>query len=77
MARRVCVSSQSGQHELTTIYTHSRSDQLSNVVRWCQSCGAVVVDVDQDGVTRSHPGRISTMLFPALAHNAAQEAKGK
>lgn len=34
------------------------------VVRWCPSCGAVVVDEDYDG--RVRPGAYIPMLFPKL-----------
>jgi hypothetical protein len=38
------------------------------VVRWCEDCGAVVVDAVIDG--RTYPGDIKPMRFPQLAQEA-------
>lgn len=58
-------------HRLTVI---SRRDSggpgISMVVRWCEDCGAVVIDVDVDG--RRQAGDVMPMRFPALAYKAAQ-----
>ena len=39
-------------------------DQDCTVVRWCRTCGAIVVDTDFDG--RTNPGAILPMRFPAI-----------
>lgn len=55
-----------GKHDLIEIY--SRGDRMSElVVRWCQNCGAIVIDKDFDG--RTHPGRIMKMRLPKLTEN--------
>lgn len=50
-------------HNLKVIYVarHSAYDEAA-VVRWCEDCGAVVVDIDLDN--RTHPGAIIQMQFP-------------
>ena len=37
-----------------------------NVVRWCQDCGAVVIDRDYDN--RTYPGYIMQMRFPRMTY---------
>lgn len=48
-------------HELIVIYNRSFGYE-SEVVRWCQICGGVVVDTDVDG--RTKPGDVMEMIFP-------------
>jgi len=51
-----------GQHDLVEIFrSHGPYDE-DRVVRWCQECGAVVVDVEIDG--RTAPGCSMLMRFP-------------
>jgi hypothetical protein len=54
-----------GIHNLIEIYNaSSRYDNSSVVVRWCQDCGAVVVDEDYDG--RTNAGSIMKMRLPKI-----------
>lgn len=48
-------------HDLVDI-SWSRSDIGLNIVRWCETCGAIVVDKEVDG--RLYPGNIQAMMFP-------------
>lgn len=49
-------------HNLIAIYSdHAIGHE--EVVRWCEDCGAVVVDLDVNGVTQS--GGIKKMMFPS------------
>ena len=52
-----------GNHSLKVI-TSFGSDQDLTVVRWCEICGAIVVDTDYDG--RTNPGAVMSMQFPKL-----------
>lgn len=56
------MSCEKGQHDLIVIYEANASFDEEHVVRWCQKCGAVVVDVDYDG--RTAAGAIMKMKFP-------------
>lgn len=58
MKRGICID---GQHDLIRILSHSEVCSEA-VVRWCQKCGAVVVDVDYDG--RTNYGQVMPMRFP-------------
>jgi len=50
-------------HDLAEVYQAGTSlPGITEVVRWCRQCGAVVVDVDVDG--RTKPGGIMSMIFP-------------
>lgn len=42
-------------------------DEEEKVVRWCQDCGGVVVDIDVDGRTME-PGGMRKMEFPGVLH---------
>lgn len=37
---------------------------VTEVVRWCKNCGAIVIDADVDG--RTYPGDIMKMAFPRI-----------
>ena len=50
-------------HALVEIQRVSEGFDIYRVVRWCQVCGAVVIDGEHDG--RVAPGRIMPMRFPA------------
>ena len=53
-----------GRHPLVEVYRADNGYE-DEVVRWCPSCGAIVVDVDYDG--RVYAGRIMKMRLPKLA----------
>ncbi len=56
----------SGKHALIEIDRSSSvgPEDAQAVVRWCEFCGAVVVDLEFDG--RTIPGGIRKMVFPAV-----------
>ena len=51
-----------GNHSLVEIYKIYRGQDEVEVVRWCEECGSVVVDIDCDG--RIYPGAIAKMKIP-------------
>jgi hypothetical protein len=51
-----------GKHELVDILSNSYSYGTHEVVRWCEECGAIVVDREVDG--RVQPGNIMKMRIP-------------
>jgi hypothetical protein len=54
---------QVGNHKLIEIYRRPYSSvQQSTVVRWCEQCGVVTVDIDYDG--RTNPGAVMRMIGP-------------
>lgn len=54
---------ENGQHNLLEIFRSLHSwDGTEKVVRWCDNCGAVVVDIDVDN--RISPGAGQKMMFP-------------
>lgn len=64
-----------GQHDLIEIMqrpNHDAPDAVT-VVRWCQQCGAIVVDVDVDG--RTAPGSAMKMRLPAQAISSINRSK--
>lgn len=54
-----------GNHDLIVIYKHSTCYNEEPTVRWCQDCGAIVVDVDYDN--RTNAGQIMKMKFPFIS----------
>ena len=53
-------------HDMIVVYqTSEDSSGASEVVRWCRTCGAVVVDVDVDN--RTSPGHIRKITWPEIA----------
>lgn len=52
-----------GNHELEKIY-ETGGDMFSIVVRWCKTCGSIVVDTNFDG--RTNPGAITKMKSPRI-----------
>lgn len=60
------------QHDLIDVFV-SGSDDEQYVVRWCNQCGAVVVDLDVDG--RTAPGAVRKMRVPAMTLNTHCRAK--
>lgn len=67
-----CVATR-GPHDLQDISRRGTGEGpgITEVVRWCCNCGAVVVDIDVDG--RTDPGRALPMQFPKLALSAARK----
>lgn len=59
-----------GKHNLIVIYSHARAYFESPTVRWCENCGAVVVDMDVDG--RTFAGNIMPMRFPTNNQNGGK-----
>ncbi len=57
-----------GANSLLALYRHGGAASDA-VVRWCQRCGAVVIDEDYDG--RLNPGAYMQMTFP---HGPARNA---
>lgn len=53
-------------HELETIRSFPTMYDSEAVVRWCRTCGAVVIDMDQDN--RTYPGYYSKMRFPTKSY---------
>lgn len=51
-----------GENSLKQIFVASEGGDSEAVVRWCENCGAVVVDRDFDG--RTNAGAIMPMQFP-------------
>ena len=52
-----------GNPSLVDIYSHERAEDTI-VVRWCQYCGAIAVDLDYDG--RTNPGGWMPMRFSTI-----------
>lgn len=52
-----------GKHSFQKIF-ESGGDMESDVVRWCEVCGSVVVDTDYDD--RTKPGAVMGMLSPSI-----------
>ena len=53
-----------GIHSLLDIMEVDTGYGSSKVVRWCEICGAVVIDMDYDG--RTNPGRYMSMMIPLV-----------
>lgn len=61
-------------HRLMTVATISDSAPgVSHPVRWCQDCGAIVIDTDVDG--RTMPGDVWAMTIPTLARRSATSGR--
>ncbi len=52
-----------GKHPLTEI-SRTSDGFTDRVIRWCPTCGAIVIDMESDG--RVYPGRYEKMHLPAL-----------
>ena len=64
MAKSSCTTKK-GYHDLIPVFsTDASCPGASTVVRWCTSCGALVIDTDYDGRTKA--GDVMEMRFPAL-----------
>lgn len=53
-----------GKHSLQEIFEVGRTFGESDVVRWCEVCGSVVIDIDFD--RRTQPGAVMGMLSPSI-----------
>lgn len=51
-----------GKHDLIEVYRAQNIYDESHVVKWCRTCGAVVVDIEVDG--KVSPGSIMKMIAP-------------
>lgn len=63
-----------GKHDLIMICSMPEDHISECVVRWCNVCGAVVVDIDHDG--RTSPGRVVSMKFPEILGSYLEEKDG-
>jgi hypothetical protein len=59
-----------GNHDLKVISKYGYEE--ITVVRWCRICGAIVVDVDYDGIT--HFGYVMPMKLPEITIKECQHA---
>jgi hypothetical protein len=57
-----------GNHKLVEIHRalHDPIGDVDAVVRWCEICGAIVIDVEFDN--RTQPGRIMKMKGPTVTN---------
>jgi valyl-tRNA synthetase len=53
-----------GNHKLKVIYESGEYYRATQVIRWCEVCGSVVIDVETDG--RTIPGKVMPMKIPAI-----------
>lgn len=53
-----------GKHSFIKVQSTCIGQGEEKVVRWCQYCGAIVVDLDVDG--RTYPGYFAECLLPGL-----------
>lgn len=53
-----------GKHKLKEIWRFIPNDMECEVVRRCETCGSVVIDMDFDG--RTNPGAVMEMISPAI-----------
>jgi hypothetical protein len=59
-----------GDHSLQDITSSTNlSDDVVQVVRWCNICGSIVVDEELD--ERVYPGKAMPMMACKLYHDAA------
>ena len=66
-----------GNHKLIEIYRvlYDCIGDVDAVVRWCEICGAIVVDAEFDN--RTQPGRIMKMKGPAITCGLSSLLKKK
>lgn len=57
-----------GWHNLREIMRVHQGHDIDEVVRWCQNCGAIVIDGEHDG--RVYNGKVMPMRFPANKNEA-------
>jgi predicted RNA-binding Zn-ribbon protein involved in translation (DUF1610 family) len=53
-----------GEHPLEDILTIRSIPLIETVVRWCPTCGAVVIDMDSDN--RTNAGAVMKMRVPEV-----------
>lgn len=56
-----------GNHSLIAICTSYKGQGEVEVVRWCEECGSIVVDIDCDG--RTYAGAVVKMKIPKSLYN--------
>jgi hypothetical protein len=59
------------EHSLIEIQSRHTGFDCYNVVRWCTTCGAVVVDGEIDN--RVNPGQVMRMKLPALTYTVGRK----
>lgn len=57
------INCQNGKHPLKEI-SRTSDGFTDKVIRWCPTCGALVIDMESDG--RVYPGRYQKMQLPKL-----------
>ncbi len=57
-----------GRHQLKVIYIGHKDVVSEEVVRWCEVCGSIVIDVDFDG--RTNAGQVMKMKAPQITKYA-------
>lgn len=57
-------------HDLKVVYSNNLY-MYAEIVRWCETCGAIVIDIDCDG--RVSPGAIMKMKFPSHTQTSTSE----
>lgn len=62
-----------GNHALVEVLRVGYNDDMQKSVKWCATCGAVVVDGEFDG--RTYPGKYLAMRLPTAAISAAGDPK--
>ena len=72
MLDEACVK---GKHPLEVIFGTYGEYNGSRVVRWCSSCGAIVIDLEVDG--RVMPGGIMSMRRPEISKANSQSRPRK
>ena len=61
-----------GKHPLKEI-SRSSDGFTDKVIRWCPVCGALVIDMENDG--RVYPGHYKKMQLPTLCKNKIHGGK--
>lgn len=64
-----------GDHDLIAVFDSQSWDYSQFVVRWCQNCGCVVVDIDMDG--RTMPGGEMKMQAPKILREIENDYRAR
>lgn len=67
-----CIATRQPHRLLVIATSRGNAPGVTHPVRWCQDCGAVVVDTDVDG--RVSPGDVWPMTFPTFVRRATVAA---
>lgn len=59
-----------GNHDLISVYRRPVESDAEEIVRWCRTCGSIVIDLDCDG--RTAPGEIMRLKSPLIATQPMQ-----